>query len=245
MRNIKLTIEYEGTDYSGWQFQKNGLSVQEVLQKALTRIAGEKINLKGASRTDAGVHALGQVANFKTQSDAPLRAFKDGLGSMLPKDILIRDAQEVDPDFDSIKSAVKKSYRYCIQPGGQRSFLTRRFVWNVWQSLNLDVMKEASLHLIGEKDFKAFQATDTDTKTSIRNMHSIDFSQGPMDLLYIDFIGEGFLKYMVRNIVGTLGYVGMGKIKEGEVKTILESKDRKKAGPTAPSCGLFLMKVYY
>jgi tRNA pseudouridine38-40 synthase len=245
MRNIKLTIEYEGTNYSGWQFQTNGTSIQELIQKALLKITGEKLNLKGASRTDAGVHALGQVANFKTESTVPMAAFKEGLNSILPEDIIIKDACEADPDFDPIKSAIKKSYRYCIQTGDDKSIVTRKFSWNVKKSLDLESIITASRDLVGEHDFEGFQGHDADTKTTVRNIHSINFEKGPLGLLFLDFTANGFLKYMIRNIMGTLVEIGSGKRKVGCIKDILESKDRRTAGPTAPAWGLFLLKVYY
>ena len=245
MKNIKLIIEYEGTAYNGWQYQTNGLSVQEMIEKALSKITEEEIKIKGASRTDSGVHALGQVANFKTNSLAPLTAFKEGLNSLLPDDIIIVDSAFVDPDFDSIKSAIKKDYRYCIKTGNDKSILTRRFSWNIRKPLDIDSMKKAADYLVGEKDFKAFQGAYPDTKTTVRNLISINFSNGPLDLLFIDFSADGFLKYMVRNIVGTLVEVGSGKISPDDIPKILESKDRTEAGPTAPAWGLFLLKIYY
>ena len=245
MRNIRLIIEYEGTNYSGWQRQKNGLSVQEVLEKALAKIACERVSLKGASRTDAGVHALGQVANFKTNSDAPLRAFSDGLNSLLPDDIGVIEAIQVEEDFDAIKSSVKKDYRYCIRYGRGKSVFARRFSWYIWNELDTESMKLASQYLIGKKDFMAFQGTKPDTKTTLRNLISIEFSSGPFGILYIDFTADGFLKYMVRNMVGTLIEVGLGKRSAENLAEVLESKDRKKAGQTAPAHGLFLLKVHY
>ena len=245
MRNIKLTIQYEGTNYSGWQFQTNGTSIQETIQKALGKITEEEISLKGASRTDAGVHALGQVAVFKTNSNAPLSAFKEGLNSLLPDDIIVTEAKEVDPSFDPNKLALKKWYRYCIQMGENNSILSKRYSWHVKKSLDLKAMAEASKYFLGEKDFKSFQAANTDIKTSVRNIHSIAFEYGPLDLLFIDFTANGFLKYMVRNIVGTLVDVGLGKTKPLDVKEIIESRDRREAGPTAPPCGLFLVEIYY
>lgn len=245
MRNIRLLIEYEGTEYSGWQFQTNGVSIQETIEKALEKITKEKISLKGASRTDAGVHALGQVANFKTSSKAPLKAFKEGLNSILPGDIIIRDSQDVGPDFDPIKCAVKKSYRYCIQEGSDISVITRKYSWNIEKKLEWDIMKKACLELVGRHDFIAFRGAKAETKTTERDLMSIDFRKGPFGLKFMDFTADGFLKYMVRNIVGTLVQIGIGKMPATRIREILRSGDRRLAGPTAPPHGLFLLKVYY
>lgn len=244
MRNIKLTIEYDGTNYSGWQYQTNGESIQGILEKALAKITAEKVSVKGASRTDAGVHALGQTANFRTNSDAPMSAFTEGLNSLLPGDILIKEAREENKSFDPIKSAVKKDYRYCIQRG-QRSIITNRFSWFIRRDLKIELMKEAASRLLGEHDFKAFQASGSETKTSVRQMYKIEISDGPLGLLFIDLSASGFLKYMVRGVVGTLVDIGHEKYAPSRMDEIIESRDRKEAGPNAPPCGLFLVKVHY
>ncbi len=245
MRNIKLLIEYDGTRYTGWQNQKNSKSVQEIIEKGLHKLTKERIKIKGASRTDAGVHALGQVANFKIKSKIPVKAFKLGLNNLIPYDIVIMDAKDVKSSFDPIICAKKKHYRYCIKIGESASVITARFSWNISKPLDIKSMKKAAKKLLGFKDFKSFQAKDLERKTTRRKIYSIKFSTGPLRMIFIDFKASGFLKYMVRNIVGTLVEIGKGRMNYKDIEKILSSKDRKTAGPTAPACGLFLIKVYY
>lgn len=244
MRTIKLTIEYDGTGYAGWQVQPNGLTVQEVIEEALARITGERLRLRSSGRTDAGVHARGMVAAFQTEKTIPLRAFSDGLNSLLPPDVAIRDAEEALPGFNPRRDAAAKHYRYTILNSYRRSPLNRHFVWRVGGELDLQAMSRAAGHFAGERDFAAFRAANCAAKTTIRRIDSLDISrQG--DMIAIDVVGSGFLKNMVRIMVGTLVEVGKGATDPDDIPGLIESRDRKKTGSTAPPQGLCLMEVFY
>lgn len=244
MRTIKLTIEYEGTGYAGWQVQPNGVSVQEVLEKALARLTGETIRLRSSGRTDAGVHARGMVAAFRTGKTIPLRAFSDGLNSLLPPDIAVREAEEAHPDFNPRREAIGKHYRYTILNSSRRSPLNRLFTWRVAGPLDLPAMTKAAGYFVGERDFAAFRAANCAAKTTIRRIDSLDITRDA-DLVFIDVVGSGFLKNMVRIMVGTLVEVGRGCIDPDEIPRLIETGDRGLAGVTAPPQGLCLMEVFY
>lgn len=238
-RNLKMTLEYDGTHFSGWQTQPQKRTVQETIEKILSRVTQEKIHVIGASRTDAGVHALGQIANFKTRSLLSTGRFLLALNGLLPEDIAIKKIQEVPLDFHSNRQALQKTYRYLILNSKIRSALLKDRVWHVWTPLNLKKMRQAARFLVGRHDFSAFRGTRSDTKTSVRTIFRIKIRKD----YAIEITGNGFLKYMVRNIVGTLVEVGRGKILPEEMKRILRSKDRRNAAMTAPACGLTLVKV--
>jgi len=245
MRTIKLVIEYDGTHYLGWQIQPNGLTIQGVIQDHLKRLTGESLHLIGSGRTDAGVHALGQVAHFKTESRMDADAFQRGLNSLLPKDIVIRRAEEVQPDFHARKSVRSKVYEYRILNRTTPSAVDRQYVWYVPQKLNLEEMKKATHRLLGEHDFSAFRSTGSSARSSVRDILRADWKREKEGLLRFEIEASGFLKQMVRAIVGTLVEAGKGKVDAVEFQRILESKDRKQAGPTAPAHGLFLKEVKY
>lgn len=244
MRNIKLTISYDGTAYSGWQFQKNGRSIQETIQKALGKITGEKVNLKASGRTDAGVHAAAQVANFHTRSKLPLKNIMMAMNRTLPRDIVVTKAEEVKSGFDSQRSARYKVYRYTVFNGGFVDPLMRHFAAKCFYPLDMKAMKKAAKILEGRHDFKSFQAKDVVEKNSVRTVKEISLRKNGK-LVYIETTANGFLYNMVRNIVGTLIEVGRGKIPAEDVKKILKGKDRRLAGPTMPAKGLCLIKVAY
>lgn len=244
MRTIRLTIEYDGTNYAGWQIQPNGLAVQQVIEEALYQLLGESVSLRSSGRTDAGVHARGMVAAFQTSVKLPLQAFVDGTNRFLPPDIAIRDAAEAPSDFRAIRDAQAKHYRYTILTTAARSPLHRFHTWHVREPLNISAMKAAAASFVGRHDFAAFRASNFATKTSVRRIDSVDVHvEG--DFIIIDVVGEGFLKNMVRIMVGTLVDIGKGRFAEDYVSWLLQDRDRKKAGVTAPACGLCLMKVYY
>lgn len=294
MRNIKLTIEYDGTAYCGWQAQPNGVSVQEMLQVALRKMTGEKTMLQGASRTDAGVHALGQAANFRTRTAIPCRGFIEGLNSLLPEDISVIGAEEVPEGFHAKRSSKGKHYRYLIAFGGSRPALMRNRVWFIRdvapasgygagasRSEVLDriaELNEAAQVLVGEHDFSAFCGAGDTNRSKVRRIDRIEVRGRELvtgkdgdvlvplslpsgsNLLSIDITGNGFLKYMVRNIAGTLAGLVFPVQRHGgpagtcdrkrisgreRIKYILDSGDRKKAGVTAPAFGLYLIEVYY
>jgi tRNA pseudouridine38-40 synthase len=245
LRTIKLVIEYDGTHYLGWQVQPNGQTIQGVIQDRLKRLTGESSQLIGSGRTDAGVHALGQVAHFKTESRMDANTFQRALNSLLPEDIVIRRAEEVEAEFHARRSARSKVYEYRILNRTTSPAIDRQYVWHVPQKLNLDEMKKATQNLVGEHDFSAFRSVGSSTRSSVRNILRADWKKGKGGLLRFEIEATGFLKQMVRAIVGTLVEVGRGKIDAERFREILESKDRKEAGPTAPAHGLFLNEVKY
>jgi len=245
LRTIKLVIEYEGTHYLGWQVQPNGQTIQGVIQDCLKRLTGESSQLIGSGRTDAGVHALGQVAHFKTESRMDANTFQRALNSLLPKDIVIRRAEEVEAEFHARRSARSKVYEYRILNRTIPPAIDRQYIWYVPQKLNLDEMKKATHSLVGEHDFSAFRSVGSSARSSVRNILRADWKRGKEGHLRFEIEATGFLKQMVRAIVGTLVEVGRGKTSAQEFKRILDSKDRKEAGPTAPAHGLFLNEVKY
>ncbi len=245
MRNIKLLIQYDGTNYLGWQVQAQGPTVQGTIEEKLTILAGEKIRLLGSGRTDAGVHALGQVANFKTKSQMETHTIQKALNSLLPSDIAVKGVEEVDEDFNARGSAKSKIYEYRILNREIRSVFHREYAWHIPQRLNLREMKEATQILIGEHDFSSFRSAGTPTKTAIRKVFKAEWKRNKEGFLQFEIEATGFLKQMVRAIVGTLVEVGKSKITVEEFRKILESKDRKNGGPTAPAHGLLLKEVKY
>lgn len=244
MRTIKLTIEYEGTNYAGWQIQPNGLAVQQVIEEALHRLLGEKVRLRSSGRTDAGVHARGMAAAFQTTTKLPLRAYVEGTNRFLPADIAILEANEAPPEFKPISDAVAKHYRYTILTTSVRSPLHRFHSWHIREPLDLVAMKEAARHFVGTHDYAAFRASNCSAKTTVRRVDSVTVEHSG-NLVIIDVIGGGFLKNMVRVMAGTLVDIGRGRFSPEHIPWLLHNGDRKKAGVTAPACGLCLMKVYY
>ncbi|MRR06914.1 MAG: tRNA pseudouridine(38-40) synthase TruA [Deltaproteobacteria bacterium] len=244
MRAIKLIIEYEGTQYAGWQIQPNGLAVQEVLEGALSGLLKEKVRLVSSGRTDAGVHAKGMVASFLTERNLPVKAFCEGLNSLLPPDIAIREAVEVPPEFNPRRDAVAKHYRYTIYNSSRRSPLNRQYVWRFSGTLDCAAMQQAAALFVGEKDFAAFRASNCAAKTTVRRIYSLDISRCD-DMIVFDVRGSGFLKNMVRIIVGTLVEVGRGSMDLDDIVNLFQEKDRRKAGITAPPQGLCLLEVFY
>jgi len=245
VRTIKITIEYDGTCYCGWQIQPNGLSVQQVVEDALNKLLGETVRVRSSGRTDAGVHATGMVASFQTtKQNFPLRAIVDGSNHFLPPDIVILTASEVSPGFKAIGDAVAKHYRYSILNSAVRSPLRRFTSWYVREPLDLDAMREAAACFPGRHDFAAFRASNCSAKTTIRRIDSVDIIRNN-DMIFIDVIGEGFLKNMVRVISGTLVDIGKGRFRPDHLQWLLLNPDRQQAGVTAPACGLCLLKVYY
>lgn len=259
MRNIKLIIQYDGGNYHGWQFQPNGISIQQLIEEAIFTVIQEKSRLSASGRTDAGVHALSQVANFKTNSMLDTSKIQKGLNSILPKNIVILDAEEVPLDFHAMKFAKKKLYRYYIYNSSIPDAFSFRFAKYIPYFLNVSSMEIALKCFLGTYDFSAFRSSSCEAKTAIRTICRVDifqkFSENSKNSIIkpsfnpcqitIEVEGKGFLKNMVRNIVGTLIEVGREKIAPEDVKKILASRDRRKAGPTAPPHGLFLVKVFY
>lgn len=244
MRRILLLVEYDGTAYVGWQVQPNGPSVQAVIEARLAELLGQEVRLHSSGRTDAGVHARGMAAHFDTASTLPLRAFREGLNSRLPYDIAIREAREIPSDFHARFSARKKWYRYTIYRGAVRSPLSARTSWHLRGPLDIEAMRQAAGTLVGEHDFKAFRSTGCAAKTTVRALFAVDLVQED-DFLYLDFHGSGFLKNMVRMLVGTLVQVGLGRRPATDLQHLLMGQPDLKPGPTAPPQGLCLMQVWY
>lgn len=246
MRNIKLVIEYDGTNYCGWQTQKNAVSIQDTIQNAILEITGKRPVLSGSGRTDAGVHAYGQVANFIIDSKIPAESFTFVLNSVLPKDIVIKSSTEVDMDFHSRFSAVGKEYSYLLINSRQPTALYRNLAYHVsyCDRLDIDKMKAASKHFIGTYDFSSFMSTGSDIIDTVRTIYDVRISQND-EFIKITYHGNGFLYNMVRIISGTLFYAAIGKIEPGDIPDIILLKCRDKAGITLPAQGLYLEKVFY
>ena len=243
MRNIKITIQYNGKNYCGWQKQNNSPGIQGTIEKAIFDITREEVKITGSGRTDAGVHALGQVANFKTNSQIPVDRIPNALNAKLPKDISIVKAEEVDEDFHSRYSAKKKTYRYQVYNSLYRSPIYADISYPVKYDLDIDKMKKEAKSLIGTYDFKGFMSSGSSVIDTVRTIYNIEVSKSE-DLIIIEIEGNGFLYNMVRIIAGTLVDIGRGRITE-KMSTIIESKSRSMAGHTAPAHGLFLKKVDY
>lgn len=243
-RKIKLTIEYDGSQYHGWQFQKNALSVQEVLSKAIKKITGEEIIPEGAGRTDRGVHALGQVANFTTKTRIPAEKFVPALNTYLPDDVVIVSSEEVDNSFSARFSAKAKHYRYIILNRPQRSAIWSKKSWHVRDRLNFEAMKEAAGYFVGHHCFKAFCASEHSVRSFDRTIYYSGWWKDK-DFLIFDTIGDGFLYNMVRIMVGTMVDIGKGRFDAKIIKEALEQGERNDLGVTAPPDGLYLVKVFY
>ena len=244
MRNIKLTIEYDGKDFNGWQKQPNKLNIQGTIEKAIQQITGEIVELNASGRTDAGVHAIGQVANFKTKTSIPIEKIPIAINSKLKKSIVIKKAEEVEEDFHARYTCKRKTYKYVIDNSKTGTAIYRYMKYCFNQKLDIQKMQKAAKHFIGEHDFKAFKASGTSSKSSIRTIYNAQIMKENEDII-IQLTGNGFLYNMVRIIAGTLIDVGIGKILPEEIPNILNSKDRTKAGKTLPPQGLYLVNVEY
>lgn len=244
-RNILLTLEYDGTDWHGWQIQKNAPTIQGALEAALVKITGDAIRVTGASRTDAGVHAKGQACNFYTASRIPLERIPYALNANLPKSIVVLSAVEVPLEFHARYQAIGKRYNYEICNRSIPSALRRHFSYHVAPKLDLVAMQQAAKLLQGEHDFKAFQAVGSSVKSTVRHLWRLTVEQPEPGRILICAEGNGFLYNMVRIIVGTLLQVGLGKRPPEDMTAILASRQRELAGPTVPPHGLCLEKVFY
>ncbi|MFO8056828.1 MAG: tRNA pseudouridine(38-40) synthase TruA [bacterium] len=244
-RTIKLVLEYDGTCFAGWQVQPGFRTVQSELEGALSTLCREKVSTVAAGRTDAGVHALGQVAGFRTRSDHPCRVFVKGLNALLPEDVVVKSATEVGPDFHARRSARGKWYRYLVRDGGVRSALSKDRAWEVPWKLEVSFMLDASRGFIGTHDFSSFRSSSCEAKSPVREMRRIEIWRDSEGIVVFQLWAQAFLKQMARAIVGTLVEVGRGKMESSRVEEILEERDRTVAGPTAPARGLYLLKVDY
>jgi tRNA pseudouridine38-40 synthase len=243
-RNLKLTIAYEGTDFEGWQYQPQKRTVQGVIQAAIREITKQGHTIVGAGRTDAGVHAIGQVANFKTTFHIALENLKRALNSLLPKDVYVRDIVEVPLEFHARYSAKAKVYEYRILQRKEPDVFMRRYVWHVFHNLRPEFLRRCLECLIGEHDFSSFSASGSSVKTFVRKMYDASLAVNG-DMFVLRFKANGFLRHMVRNIVGTLIQLDVKGKDVDELVKIMEKKDRKAAGITAPPQGLYLVEVIY
>lgn len=244
MRNIKLTIEYDGAKFGGWQKQSTKLNIQGEIEQAIKEITGEEIELTASGRTDSGVHSLGQIANFKTNSKIEIEKIPYAINSKLKKSIVIKNAEEVEENFHARYNCKGKKYKYVINNSSQGTAIYRGLECHIPQKLDVAKMQEAIKHFEGEHDFKGFRASGTSSKSSVRTIYKAEVKQDG-ERIIIELTGNGFMYNMVRIISGTIVDVGLGKIKPNEIPEIIKSKDRNKAGKTLPAHGLYLVEVYY
>ncbi|MBF8984077.1 tRNA pseudouridine(38-40) synthase TruA [Lutibacter sp. B2] len=244
MKNIKLTIEYDGTDFLGWQKQSKGRTVQEEIEKALSKILKKDVKINGSGRTDASVHAKGQVANFREAFTIPVERLPVALNSVLPDDIAILSAIEMNYDFHARYNAMGKKYVYKIYNSNIRSPLSRNYVYYVPQDLDIEKMKMATKYFLGTHDFKGFMASGSSVKETVRTIYNLDITEKEKQIT-VEVSGNGFLYNMVRIITGTLVDVGRGKINLNDLENIIASGDRNRSGHTASAQGLYLYEVYY
>ena len=243
IRNIKLVIHYDGTNYHGWASQPETATVQGTIEEVIEKLSGQPVKVYGSSRTDAGVHALCQVANFRINSPVPTENFSNALNNLLPQDITIADVCEMPDDFDAISDTVEKRYDYLINTTPIRPVLARN-QWHRPGQLDIGKMHQAAQKLVGKKDFKSFASAADQRESSVRTITLCQVEQEG-DVIRISVAADGFLYNMVRNIVGTLVEVGRGRWEPDMIDTILEAKDRNAAGPIAPASGLCLMEIFY
>ena len=241
---IALAVEYDGSEYHGWQAQPGLKTIQHHLEQALSRVGNEPITVTCAGRTDTGVHALGQIVHFDTTSLRSHRAWIHGTNAFLPKEICVKWAKDMPENFHARYSATARRYRYVICNTPIRPSLLRRQVTWHYRALNHELMHQAAQCLIGEHDFTSFRSVECQSLSPMRRMDSIEVTRAG-DKVMIDITANAFLHHMVRNIVGTLVYVGLGKFQPTQVLQILHSKNRTKAGPTAPACGLYFLSAKY
>jgi len=244
-QNYKLTIEYDGTNYHGWQRQTRDRTIQGAIESALKAMTKEDVVLTGSGRTDAGVHALGQVANFRCAVNLAPQAFQAGLNSLLDNDIVICACELADKSFHARYDAQAKTYRYIILNRPLHQAMGRQYAWHIRKPLNLEAMRHAGIYIMGSHDFKAFEGTGSPRSHTIRNVTRIEWLRKEADFLWFEIEADGFLRYMVRNLVGTFVDVGLGKKSVDDFLTILQSRDRSQASATAPPQGLCLLAVKY
>lgn len=244
MKNIRLVLEYDGAGYSGWQWQPNAVTLQGTLEGAIFKITGENLRVTASGRTDAGVHAWGQVVNFHTEATLDSNAWRGALNHHLPPDMRVLEAAEAPEEFNARHSAVGKRYEYIVLNRFAPSPLRRNHAWHVGVALDFDAMAEAARPLVGEHDFTSFRALACDAKSPVRTLRQLDVARDG-DTIIFQLGANAFLRHMVRNIVGTIVEVGKGRFKPEDVQAMLDARDRTKAGPTAPPQGLYLVEVEY
>jgi tRNA pseudouridine38-40 synthase len=244
-KNFKIVIEYDGTQYHGWQRQHKDPTIQGEIEKALGIMTAKHVALIGSGRTDAGVHARGQVANFRCDTDLTPEIFQKGLNSLLPEDIVIRDCRQVEDTFHARFDVKSKIYHYEIFNHPVRPAINRAYLWSIRKQLDVAAMRSAVSYIIGSHDFKGFEGAGSPRIHTTRYVMAADLVESDSRLLTFRIEADGFLRFMARNIVGTLVAVGLGKMLPTEFQEILKSRDRSKAGATAPARGLCLMEVKY
>lgn len=246
-RWLKLTIAYDGTEYAGWQIQPSARTVQAALAEAWQAITGEQPTLTASGRTDAGVHALGQVVGLATESELPIERLRQGLNAKLPEDIVVQTVEPAPAGFHATHDALKKLYRYQIHNSRVRPLMDRRYRWHLPQPLDVEVMQAAGDILVGRHDFACFETAGSERSSTVRTLTQVGVGQGGSAGEWIDINveGDGFLYNMVRGIVGTLVEVGRGARDPQWVAEVLASRDRRTAGPNAPALGLVLVRVDY
>ena len=244
-RNFQLIIEYDGTRFFGWQRQVDKPTIQAEIERVLSLVTRQPVILKGSGRTDAGVHALGQTASFHCDTRLTPKTFLRALNGLLPADIVIRDCREVPDGFHARYDVLAKTYHYQILNHPVPSVVERHFSWHIQKPLNVKAMSESLYCLVGTHDFKGFEGIGSPRTHTIRTIHLAEIIKNGNDRLRVVIKGDGFLRYMVRNIVGTLVRIGMGKMPPADMERILLSRDRNLAGATAPAQGLFLVEVQY
>jgi tRNA pseudouridine38-40 synthase len=242
---VKLVVAYDGTDYCGWQVQPNGITIEEVLNQALSDLFGQPITVLGASRTDAGVHARGNVAVFDVDTRMPAEKISYALNQRLPEDVVVQSSDQVEADFHPRFQKTTKTYEYQILNRTFPDPLLRRYTYFYHHSLDVAKMQQAAAYLVGEHDFTSFASVHSQTNTFIRTVYDLGVERTPDDVIHIRITGNGFLYNMVRIIAGTLIQVGAGMIEPETVKEILAGCDRELAGPTAPAQGLTLIEIRY
>lgn len=246
MSNTLLHITYDGTNYSGFQVQENAPTIQEAIEKALAVIYKERVRITGAGRTDAGVHARGQTANFKAPFHIAEKKLPEALNTLLPPGIVITGAERVGIDFHARYDARKKLYSYTIDRAFYPQVLRRLYCWHMPDRLDLELMKKAAALFEGTHDFKAFQVTGSGVTDTVRTLYRVELEERTGErLLIIFFEGSGFLYRMVRLITGSLIRAGLGRLSPGDIDRALQGEDYSGAGPTSPACGLCLEKIYY
>ena len=244
-QTFKLIIEYDGTDYHGWQRQKNDRSVQGEIEAALFIMTGRKITVIGSGRTDAGVHALAQVASFRCDTHLTAGVFQKGLNSLLDVDVVIRNCHRAVDDFHARYNAKRKTYQYRIINSELPAAIGRQYAWHIRRPLDVQAMRRALPYIIGEHDFTSFEGTGSPRNTAVRHVMRAEIQEAPDNRVFLDITANGFLKHMVRNLVGTLVEIGLGKYTPEDMGQILEARNRSRAGATAPPQGLFLVNVEY
>jgi tRNA pseudouridine38-40 synthase len=242
---VKLIVSYDGTRYVGWQVQPNGPSVQAEIERALETLHKAPRRVTAAGRTDAGVHARGQVVSFREERPLPVKAYVRGMNALLPEDVAVQAATLEADGFDARRSARGKRYRYLIENGPTRAPLSRLFAWQHFHRLDVPAMRAAAAHLVGRHDFAAFQASDCACEHAVREVRRLDVLGEPGGRIEVVAEATAFVKHMVRNVVGTLVEVGQGKRAPDSLPALLASADRTLAGPTAPPQGLCLEEVFY